>query len=146
MAVYRLLSYSSTRLWTHDEQAAFGAFVELRNPQGILPEQFLNDAERKVALFNVDDLWRPSEATTQRHKICIRRNDRAVIVFGPLPDLFVGGLSKTDVSHRLQSCWKRKDSIDHPRRNFEVEQKQQLDSGFLGCRFCCCSISCSRCS
>jgi len=75
-------------------------------PDRILPEQFLDNAEREIAFFKVNHLRWPSQPQAQLCKFGVGSDDCVALAPRPAPDDLIGSLLQTGVPH-VDHAWKQ---------------------------------------
>jgi hypothetical protein len=69
---------------TKHEKTDANVLGELSNSHGVAPQQVFNDPQWLIAVLEVDDLGRPTQALPQFNKIGISRDHAKLVGFGPL--------------------------------------------------------------
>ena len=95
----------SLRNRNDQDPRCFAAF-ELRDANGVLPEQILEDTGWIVASRQVNHLRRPTSARRDLQEIRVRRDDGVPMFTRPIPDDAVVNLLQLDLAN-VQEAWKQ---------------------------------------
>ena len=90
------------------ENAARLILLELGKPDGASAEHVFHDSEREVAVFDMNELRRPTETLTHLDKVVVAGNDGIAVCCCPVPDRLVVRLSQSNVSDMGQLRKERK--------------------------------------
>ena len=85
------------------QKASTGIALKLRDTNGVGTKQVFNDAEREIALFDIDHFGRVAATDDKIDEVGICGKDRIAVVSSPTPDIFVVRSAEAEFFHMSQA-------------------------------------------